>query len=91
MTIISFFFFLTVAEWAASKIVKAGLIGQIIVGLIYGVPIGNILALNWQETFVDLGYVGLILIVFEGMLPRAAARRTVLLTAQADSPCGWTC
>ena len=55
------------AEWIAAKIVKAGLIGQIIVGLIYGAPIGNILSLDWQTTFVDLGYIGLILIVFEGM------------------------
>lgn len=55
------------AEWIAGKVIKAGLIGQIIVGLIYGVPIGNILSLDWQTTFVDLGYIGLILIVFEGM------------------------
>ena len=66
LTIISFFVFLSLAEWAAGKVVRAGLIGQIIVGLIYGAPIGNILALDWQRTFVVLGYVGLILIVFEG-------------------------
>lgn len=54
------------AEWIAAKLFKAGLIGQIVVGLIYGVPIGNILSYDWQTTFVDLGYIGLILIVFEG-------------------------
>ncbi|KAK4445710.1 sodium-hydrogen antiporter [Podospora aff. communis PSN243] len=68
LTLVSFFFFLAVADWAADKIARAGLIGQIVVGLIYGVPVGNILALEWQETFLALGYIGLILIIFEGGL-----------------------
>ncbi|KAL2173158.1 Sodium/hydrogen exchanger family-domain-containing protein [Thermothelomyces heterothallicus CBS 202.75] len=65
LTLISFFLFLAVAEWLADKVVRASLIGHIIVGLIYGVPIANILALPWQETFLALGYLGLILIIFE--------------------------
>lgn len=68
LTLISFFVLLTVAEWLSNKIFRAGLIGQIIVGLIYGVPIANILALEWQEAFLALGYIGLILIIFEGGL-----------------------
>ncbi|KAK0621824.1 Cation/H+ exchanger [Bombardia bombarda] len=68
LTLISFFVFLSLAEWLADKIFRAGLIGQMVVGLIYGVPIGNILALEWQETFLALGYIGLILIIFEGGL-----------------------
>jgi hypothetical protein len=36
------------------------------VGLIYGMPIGNIMPVEWQNTFVTLGYIGLILIIFEG-------------------------
>lgn len=56
------------SEWVADKVLRAGLIGQIIVGLIYGVPIGNILALEWQATFLALGYIGLIIIIFEGGL-----------------------
>jgi hypothetical protein len=50
----------------AEKIICASLIGNIIVGLIYGVPIANILAIDWQATFLVLGYIGLILIIFEG-------------------------
>lgn len=46
--------------------IQAGIIGQIAVGIIYGVPLANILKYHWQETFVTLGYVGLILIIFEG-------------------------
>ena len=65
---ISFFIILSLAEWLSNRIFRAGLIGQIIVGLIYGLPIGNIMPLDWQETFVSLGYIGLILIIFEGTL-----------------------
>jgi hypothetical protein len=66
LTLLSFFLFLAVSEWLSDKIFRAGLIGQIVVGLIYGVPIANILALQWQEAFLALGYIGLILIIFEG-------------------------
>ncbi|SPO01523.1 related to Na+/H+ antiporter [Cephalotrichum gorgonifer] len=55
LTLISFFVLLGASEWLAGAVFKAGLIGHIIVGLIYGTPIGNILALEWQQTFVDLG------------------------------------
>jgi hypothetical protein len=47
-------------------VIQAGIIGQIAVGIIYGVPLANILEHTWQETFLALGYVGLILIIFEG-------------------------
>lgn len=68
LTLISFFFILSIANWVADKIFRAGLIGQIIVGLLYGIPVGNILLLEWQETFVALGYIGLLIIIFEGGL-----------------------
>lgn len=66
LIIISFFFFLSLAEWVSAKVLRAGIIGQIAVGIIYGVPLANILESNWQQTFLALGYVGLILIIFEG-------------------------
>ncbi|GAB1200981.1 hypothetical protein APSETT444_010365 [Aspergillus pseudonomiae] len=68
LIIISFFFFLSLAEWVSAKVLRAGIIGQIAVGIIYGVPLANILEWNWQQTFLALGYVGLILIIFEGGL-----------------------
>lgn len=55
------------AEWVSAKIIRAGIIGNIAVGIIYGTPLANILEKDWQETFLALGYVGLILIIFEGM------------------------
>ncbi|KAJ5111405.1 hypothetical protein N7532_001940 [Penicillium argentinense] len=68
LIIVSFFFFLSLAKWVSAKIFQAGIIGQIAVGIIYGVPLADILERNWQETFLALGYVGLILIIFEGGL-----------------------
>ncbi|CAD0085047.1 unnamed protein product [Aureobasidium mustum] len=42
--------------------------GPIIVGIIYGMPLADILLEIWQETFLAIGYIGLILIIFEGGL-----------------------
>ncbi|KAK1827295.1 Hsp70 ATPase ssc1 [Podospora conica] len=68
LTLISFFFFLSISGWIAGKTVHADLIGHIVLGLVYGVPLGNILGVDWQETFLALGYIGLILIIFKGGL-----------------------
>ncbi|QMW36980.1 hypothetical protein G4B11_000216 [Aspergillus flavus] len=68
LTIISFFFILSLAEWLSSKMIRAGIIGQIAVGIIYGKPLADILTAEWQKTFLSLGYVGLILIIFEGTI-----------------------
>ncbi|KAF9883740.1 Hsp70 ATPase ssc1 [Aspergillus nanangensis] len=68
LIIISFFFILSLAEWASAKIIRAGIIGQIAVGIVYGKPLADILEMDWQKTFLSLGYVGLILIIFEGGL-----------------------
>ena len=68
LILISFFFFLSSLGWVFNKVIRAGLIGQILVGVLYGTPVGDILDTKWQETFMVLGYIGLILIIFEGGL-----------------------
>ncbi|KAH8765440.1 Cation/H+ exchanger [Diaporthe sp. PMI_573] len=68
LVLLSFFFFLSSVGWVFNKAIRAGLIGQIIMGILYGAPAGNILDIEWQETFMALGYIGLILIIFEGGL-----------------------
>ena len=68
LVIISFFFILSLAEWISARVIQAGIIGNIAVGIIYGVPLANILEMDWQKTFLSLGYIGLILIIFEGLL-----------------------
>lgn len=67
LVIISFFFILSLAEWISARVIQAGIIGNIAVGIIYGVPLANILEMDWQKTFLSLGYIGLILIIFEGL------------------------
>ncbi|RAR04133.1 Sodium/hydrogen exchanger [Stemphylium lycopersici] len=69
LVLVSFFFWLSFGEWLSNRVFRAGLIGQIIVGLIYGLPIGgDIIPIAWQEAFIALGYIGLVLIIFEGAL-----------------------
>ncbi|KAK5735818.1 hypothetical protein LTR17_007828 [Elasticomyces elasticus] len=68
LTIVSFFTFLWLASYISAKVIRAGIIGPIVVGIIYGEPLANILHGEWQETFLYLGYIGLILIIFEGGL-----------------------
>ncbi|KAH1272405.1 hypothetical protein KXW56_001362 [Aspergillus fumigatus] len=68
LIVISFFFFLSLAEWVSARVIQAGIIGQIAVGIIYGLPLADILEEHWQDTFRVLGYVGLILVIFEGGL-----------------------
>lgn len=68
LVLVSFFFFLSSLGWAFNKLTRASLIGQILLGILYGTPVGNILQAQWQETFMALGYIGLLLIIFEGGL-----------------------
>jgi hypothetical protein len=62
----SYLYLLNVFEWVAQHVLSAGLLGQILLGIIYGSPLAEWLDVAWQETFVVVGYVGLLLIVFEG-------------------------
>lgn len=68
LTLASFIFILNVAEELANNLLKAGLLGSIVVGIIYGPEAANIIPLGGQETFLVLGYIGLLLIVFEAGL-----------------------
>jgi hypothetical protein len=66
LTIGSLLILLNVLAYIADLYVSAGLIVQIVLGLVYGPPIGNILSVPWIETFQALGDLGLILLVFHG-------------------------
>ena len=57
---------LNVGGKLASKWLSAGLLGQIFVGIIFGSPLAGILEPGWEETIVVIGYIGLLLVVFEG-------------------------
>ena len=50
------------------KLIYCGLLGQIFIGVAWGSPGGQWLSMATQEAFVQLGYLGLILLVYEGGL-----------------------
>lgn len=56
LIIVSFFFFLSVAQRLSSIVIRAGIIGPLVVGIVYGVPIANILHRDWQ---VRAKYMGI--------------------------------
>ncbi|KAI5477045.1 solute:hydrogen antiporter [Pseudohyphozyma bogoriensis] len=65
--LVSFLYLLQVARTIANHTLGAGLLGEIAVGIVYG-PVAGILPEEWRDTLLVLGYIGLILIVFEGGL-----------------------
>jgi hypothetical protein len=65
--ITSFLYFLNLFGWIAQNLVSAGLLGQILIGIIYGTPVAGWLGADFEEAIVGIGYVGLLIVVFEGM------------------------
>ncbi|KAM5540608.1 hypothetical protein V8D89_005639 [Ganoderma adspersum] len=64
----SFLYLLNAVRVVADHVLYAGLVAEIALGIVYGSPLANILPVDWENTFTALGYLGLILVVFEGGL-----------------------
>ncbi|PNY28964.1 Uncharacterized protein TCAP_01113 [Tolypocladium capitatum] len=64
----SFLLASNVLNHVLNSLLYCGLVGQILVGVAWGIPGGNILPREVESTMVQLGYIGLILIVFQGGL-----------------------
>jgi hypothetical protein len=62
----SFLLLLNVVDWAVNGVLHCGPVGQILVGVAWGAPGGKLLSVEAQEVIVQIGYLGLILIVYEG-------------------------
>jgi len=62
----SFLILLNVLNWALDSLLYCGLIGQILVGIAWGTPGAGLLTRDAEDIVVQLGYLGLILMVFEG-------------------------
>lgn len=58
---------------------------QIAVGIVFGSPLAGILDNVWEQTFLSLGYIGLLVIVFEGE-PRNRSLPCVLVTGRPSRP-----
>ena len=66
LIITSYLYLLNIARWLAQLLLGAGLLGEILVGIVFGSPLAGWLEDGWQEFGVVLGYLGLLLIVYEG-------------------------
>lgn len=52
---------------ALDRTLYCGLVGQVLIGVAWGTPGGRWLSSSLEDAIVQLGYLGLIMIVFEGM------------------------
>ena len=68
LTLSSFLYLINVADSLSAQWIHAGLIGPLVVGIVYGPQAADILSASLQSTLISLGYVGLLLIVFEAGL-----------------------
>ncbi|KAL1999568.1 hypothetical protein VTN02DRAFT_4344 [Thermoascus thermophilus] len=63
-----FILVLNVVNSLLDKLVYCGLIGQLFIGILWGTPGASWLDLHMQEVIQKLGYLGLIVLVYEGGL-----------------------
>lgn len=63
----SFLLFLNIVNWVLDYAIYCGLLGQVFIGIAWGVPGATWLSLDVQDAVMQLGYLGLILLVYEGM------------------------
>lgn len=68
LTISSYIYLLNFTEAISNSLINAGLIGSLAVGVVFGPGASNLLPDYVQQTFILLGYVGLLLLVFEAGL-----------------------
>lgn len=66
LTLSSFLLALNVVNAILDRTLYCGLVGQVLLGIAWGTPGGKWLASSVEHAVVQLGYLGLILIVFEG-------------------------
>ena len=70
LSLTSFILLLNITRYILDRLLYCGIIGQILIGIIWGLPVGGTswLTKEYQETIQALGYLGLIGLVFEGGL-----------------------
>ncbi|KAF1933543.1 uncharacterized protein M421DRAFT_415885 [Didymella exigua CBS 183.55] len=68
LILVSFLLLLNVANAALDKVLYCGLLGQVLIGIAWGTPGGKWLSIEVEEVIIQLGYLGLILLVYEGGL-----------------------
>ncbi|KAI0104513.1 Sodium/hydrogen exchanger family-domain-containing protein [Daldinia grandis] len=83
LTLSSFLLALNAVNAVLDRALYCGLVGQVLIGVAWGAPGGNWLASGLQAAIVQLGYLGLVLLVFEGGAATRvdAVRRNLALSA----------
>lgn len=66
LILVSFLLLLNVINAALDKVLYCGLLGQVLIGIAWGTPGAKWLSTEVEEVIVQLGYLGLILLVYEG-------------------------
>jgi Kef-type K+ transport system membrane component KefB len=67
LTLSSFLLVLNVVNFILDRLLYCGLLGQVLVSIAWGLPGARWLSPNVEEVVVQLGYLGLILLVYEGI------------------------
>ena len=62
----SFLLLLNVINYMLDKAIYCGLLGQVVIGIAWGTPGAKWLTEGAESLIAELGYLGLILIVYEG-------------------------
>jgi hypothetical protein len=63
----SFVLSLNVVNTLFDKLIFCGLLGQVFIGVAWGTPGAQWLGFDVEDSIVQLGYLGLILLVYEGL------------------------
>ncbi|KAF3014524.1 hypothetical protein E8E14_012153 [Neopestalotiopsis sp. 37M] len=74
---------LNVINSMLDRTLYCGLVGQVLVGIAWGTPGGKWLSSSLEDAIVQLGYLGLIMIVFEGGLSTSLATMKANLALSA--------
>ena len=67
LIITSFLLISNILNFLIDRTIYCGLLSQILCGVVFGTPGGKLLGPQIENAVVQLGYLGLILLVYEGM------------------------
>lgn len=65
----SFILILNIVNTLFDRLIFCGLLGQVFIGVAWGTPGGKWLGEGVEEVIVQLGYLGLVLLVYQGESP----------------------
>jgi len=68
----SFLILLNVFNYMLNRYLYCGLLGQVLLGVAFGTPGAKWLSADMQSVIVQTGYLGLILLVYEGTLQQGS-------------------